>query len=165
MEFYARFGPRPTRMQKTRQQTIEVRPSPAMARATPLSPAHARIPSEALTIRPRVRPPITGTSAAAWQVWTKFYACTTTVVVAHRWARGDYGDLATDRLAYIVVLRGPCARDGAERKIGPDYVETERCGDVYASYVYRVRSPWPWFAVRRRLGSSVVGTVDIVSQP
>ena len=61
--------PDPTRMQKGRHQSDKVRPSAAMARATSLSPACARVPSERLRVGPRVRLTIAGTSGHALMTW------------------------------------------------------------------------------------------------
>ena len=58
-----------TRMQKGRHRSDKVRPSAAMAHATSLSPAPARVPSERLTVGPRVRLTIAGTRGHAWSAW------------------------------------------------------------------------------------------------
>ena len=61
--------PNPSCMQKERHQSVKVRPSAAMARATSLSPACARVPSERLRVGPRVRLTIAGTSGHALMTW------------------------------------------------------------------------------------------------
>ena len=154
--------PAPTHMQKGRPQSVKVRPNAAMAHMASPSPVRARVPSERLTVGPRVLPPIAGRSSRAWRARRAGRSRATTLARLLCSSRIACGKVATHDGLVWTVHANPCAEmacgRGGSGQNGRGFSPRPRHTDP----VYSTSIVWVWVAAWVSYWRSMRSYVDSI---